>query len=177
MRAYPIASLLAIIAAAPAAAEVVSAGEHGFHVRQTVQLVAPQPVTFESFGQVGAWWDNEHTYSGSAANMTMELRPGGCFCERLEGGGGIEHMRVAYIDPGKRLVLTGGLGPLLYEATSGVMDVKVERIGGGSRLTLDYKVAGFAAGGAAKIAPLVDQVLAEQVKRFRAHATARARAR
>ena len=28
------------------------------------------------------------------------------------------------------------------------MDIKVERIAGGSRLTMDYKVAGFANGGA-----------------------------
>ena len=55
----------------------------------------------------------------------MSLSPGGCFCERLPNGGGIEHMRVAFVDPGKRLVLTGSLGPLLYQATAGVMDVQV----------------------------------------------------
>ena len=35
-------------------------------------------------------------------------------------------MRVTYVDPGKRIVLTGSLGPLLYEATAGVMDVQFE---------------------------------------------------
>ena len=56
-------------------------------------------------------------------------------------------MRVAYVVPGERMVLTGALGPLLYEATTGVMDVKVERIAGGSRVTLNYRAAGFANGG------------------------------
>lgn len=84
-------------------------------------------------------------------------------------------MRVAYIDPGKRVVLTGSLGPLLYEATSGVMDVQVKMQSAGAQLVLDYKVAGFANGGADTMAPLVDRVLAEQMRRFRAFATTRPR--
>jgi hypothetical protein len=75
-----------------------------------------------------------------------------------------------FVQPGERIVLTGSLGPLLYEATSGVMDVKVEPIAGGSRVTMNYRVAGFANGGAAAMAPLVDQVLADQLKRYRVFA-------
>ena len=55
------------------------------------------------------------------------------------------------------------------------MDVRVTTIAGGSQLTLDYKVAGFANGGADKLASAVDAVLAEQLKRFRAYATGRPR--
>ena len=79
-------------------------------------------------------------------------------------------MRVAYIDSPKRLVLTGGLGPLLYEAVAAAMDIRFERDGSGSKVTMDYKVAGFASGGADKLAPLVDGVLAEQMKRYQAYA-------
>ena len=103
------------------------------------------------------WWNGEHTYSGNSANLSLALNAGGCFCERVpKTGGGIEHLRVAYVEPGERIVMTGSLGPLLFEATAGVMDVKVERIAGGSRVTLDYKVAGFADGDAASLAPVVD---------------------
>jgi hypothetical protein len=84
-------------------------------------------------------------------------------------------MRVAFVDPGKRLVMTGALGPLLYEATTGVMDIEVKPIAGGSQLTLDYKVAGFANGGGEKLAAAVDGVLGEQMKRFRTYATSRPR--
>ena len=165
MRAFPLIVLSML--AAPASAEVVSAGANGFHVRQSAQMVVPPPAAFTAFGRIGSWWSGEHTYSGKAANMTMELSPGGCLCERLEGGGGIEHMRLSYVDPGKRVVFTGSLGPLLYEATAGVMDVQFERIAGGTKVTMDYRVAGFANGGAEKMAPLVDSVLAEQFKRYR----------
>ncbi|HEY0628178.1 MAG TPA: ATPase [Sphingomicrobium sp.] len=158
--------------ATPAAASVVSAGEHGFEVQNSVNLVIPQEQAFAAFGQVGQWWNKDHTYSGDGKRMSLQLRPGGCFCEPLDNGGGIEHMRVTFIQPGERIVLTGSLGPLLYEATSGVMDVKFERIAGGSRVTMNYRAAGFAKGGAAGMAPLVDQVLAEQMKRYRVYAAA-----
>ena len=168
-----LAALLVLIAA-PAPAEVVSASDNGFEVRETVPLVVAPQAAFQAFAELPAWWDAEHSYSGDSANMRLELTPGGCFCERIpKSGGGVEHMRVVYVEPGKRVVLTGSLGPLLYEATAGVMDVQVKTIAGGSQLTLDYKVAGFANGGAAKVAPVVDAVLAGQLKRFRAYVTTR----
>ena len=166
--------LFGLTLAGPAAAEVVSASDNGFEVRETVPLVVPPDVAFDSFRSVSAWWDPDHTYSGDSANLSLTLMAGGGFCERVpKTRGGVEHMRVTYVDPGKRIVLTGALGPLLYEAVAGVMDVQIKSIAGGSQLTLSYKAAGFANGGASKLAPAVDQVLAEQMKRFRTYATAR----
>jgi hypothetical protein len=164
------AIVAALFAAAPASAEVVSANANGFEVRHSVNLVIPQQKAFEAFSRIQDWWSKDHTYSGDATRLSLQLRPGGCFCERLDKGGGIEHLRVTYVQPDERAVLTGSLGPLLYDATTGVMDVKVERIAGGSRITMDYKVAGFAKGGAAELAPIVDKVLGDQMKRLRVYA-------
>ena len=161
-----------LVAATPVSATVLGAGDHGFEIQHSVNLVIPQSQAFDAFGQIGQWWSKDHTYSGDARRLNLQMRPGGCFCEPLDGGGGIEHMRVTYVQPGERIVLTGSLGPLLYEATSGVMDVKFEKIAGGSRVTMNYRAAGFAKGGAAAMAPLVDQVLADQFKRFRTFAAA-----
>ena len=165
-------ALALIVAPAAARAEVVGAGGNGFEIRHVIQIVMPTERTFDAFTRVSQWWNKAHTYSGDSANLSLSPQPGGCFCERLPNGGGIEHLRVTYVVPGEQLVLTGSLGPLLYEATSGVMVVQVERIAGGSRLTLNYKAAGFANGGADKLAPLVDQVLGDQVARFRKFAAA-----
>ena len=162
--------LPALFLAAPASAEVIGSAPNGFEVQQAVNLVIPQPKAYDAFGQVGKWWSKAHTYSGDATRMSLQLRPGGCFCEPLDGGGGIEHMRVTFLQPGERVVLTGSLGPLLYEATAGVMDVRFERIAGGTRVIMNYRAAGFAKSNADKLAPLVDQVLAEQMKRFRVFA-------
>ena len=160
---------MAVVIAAPAAAEVVSADAHGFEIRHTANLVVPQPAAFAAIGDVRNWWSKDHTYSGNAANLSLVMRPGGCFCERFDGGG-IEHLRVTYIQPGERITLTGALGPLLFQAVSGVMDIQVERIAGGSRITMNYRAAGFAKGNGATLAPAVDQVLGEQMKRLRAYA-------
>jgi uncharacterized protein YndB with AHSA1/START domain len=173
MRSFVFGFLVA--ASAPAAADVVSASSNGFEIRHTVNLVVKPEVAFQAFGNVAAWWNPEHTYSGSAANMSIALTPGGCFCERFPKGGGVEHMRVSFVEPGQHIVLTGALGPLLFEATAGVLDVQVKSTAAGSQLTFDYRAAGFYKGGADKLAPIVDQVLAGQMKRFRAYATARPR--
>lgn len=170
-------AFVAMVAPMAARAEIVSASPNGFEIRHVVQVVIPQPATFDAFTRISEWWNAEHTYSGKSSNLSLSLIPGGCFCEALPGGGGIEHLRVAYVAPGERLVLTGALGPLLYQAATGVMDIKVERIAGGSRLTLDYKVAGFANGGADKLAPVVDQVLGDQMARFRKYAATTPRTR
>jgi uncharacterized protein YndB with AHSA1/START domain len=168
--------MLLVVVASPALGEVVNASANGFEVRETVPLVVPPDAAFKAFGQLPQWWDPEHTYSGESANLRLDLVPGGCFCERIpKSGGGVEHMHVAFVEPGKRVVMTGALGPLLYEATSGVMDVQIKTIAGGSQLTLDYKVAGFANGGADKLAAAVDGVLGEQMKRYRAFATSQPR--
>jgi hypothetical protein len=155
---------------APAAAEVVSADTHGFEVQETVNLVVPINQAYAAFGRLGNWWNSDHSYSGDARNIRLALQPGGCMCESNPKGGGVEHMRVAVVMPNERIVMTGSLGPLLYEAASGVMDVKFDKIAGGTKVTLNYRAAGFANANADKMAPLVDSVLADQMKRFRAFA-------
>ncbi|CAN5168393.1 SRPBCC family protein [soil metagenome] len=160
-----------LLLAAPAPAEVVKSGDHGFELRYSQLVPASPKEAMAAFANVGRWWDKEHTYSGSSSNLSLNLDPGGCFCERFQGGGGIEHLRVTYVDPGKRVVLTGSLGPLLYDGTSGVMDVQFKPAGSGTEMIMNYKVAGFANGSADKMAPLVDRVLGGMVSRFSAYAT------
>lgn len=172
MRIIAAAMCIAAVAAAPAGAEVVSASANGFHLRQSVPLTVPPPRAYAAFAEIGRWWNPDHTYSGKAANLSLSMAPGACFCERLESGGGVEHLRVAYADPGKRVVLTGGLGPLLYQGVTGAMDLQFKPSGSGTELVMDYKVAGFGSGGADKLAPLVDKVLAEQLGRFASFAGA-----
>ena len=172
MRYYLVPFVLAL--SSPAAAVVVGASSHGFELRHTLDLTVPPAQAIATFGQVGSWWSKDHTYSGDAARLSLQLRPGGCWCERLDGGGGIEHMRVAYYQPGSRVVMTGGLGPLLFEGTSGVMDVKATKTRTGSQLAITYRVAGFARGNGTEMALAVDGVLRTQAERLRAFANKKA---
>ena len=157
-------ALASLAIAAPSAARVVSSDAHGMIIEHSTNVAAPQMATWTMVGRIGQWWSKDHTYSGDAANLSLDPRPGGCFCERFPGGGGIEHMRVTYVQPGEKLVMTGALGPLLYEAVAGVLEIEVKKAGAGSKLIVRYKASGFAAGNAAELAPVVDKVLGQQVQ-------------
>lgn len=162
--------LISALLATPAAAEVKSASSNGFVIERRIVTTLEPVLLYQRFGEVGRWWDKAHTYSGNSANLSLDPKAGGCFCERLPNGGGVEHLRVVHADPGKRIVLSGALGPLLFEGVVGVMDVQVRPNGRGSELLLTYKAAGFANGGAGKMAVLVDQVLGQQIALLKASA-------
>lgn len=155
-----------ILAAMPAQAKLVSAEDDRFEIAHEVLIPGAPAAAWARIGRIQSWWSKDHTYSGNAANLRLTLVPGGCFCESFPGGGGIEHLRVTYADPGKRAVLTGALGPLLYEAVSGTMDIVLKREAGATRVTVTYRVSGLARGKATALALAVDQVLGEQVARL-----------
>ncbi len=156
----------ALTLATPSAGAVTSATDHGFEIRHEVLLTMPPAEAWTRIGRIQDWWSKDHTYSGNAANLRLALVPGGCFCETFPDGGGIEHLRVTYADPGKRAVLTGGLGPLLYEGVVGALDFQLKPEGPGTRVIVTYRAAGFARANGKGLAPLVDQVIGEQVARL-----------
>src|ERR1700676_2602993 len=86
-------------------AEVVDASAAGFQVKQTAEIAAPADKVWTALRQVGGWWSSEHSWSHDAKNLTLELKPGGCWCEALPGGGGVRHMTVIFAAPGKSAIL------------------------------------------------------------------------
>jgi uncharacterized protein YndB with AHSA1/START domain len=168
-----IALSCAIPAASPATAEVTGASDTGFEVRRQSRVAASPEAVWATLIAPASWWSSAHSWSGSAANMPLDPRPGGCFCERLPDGGGVEHLRVVYAAPGKSLRMTGALGPLQGDALAGVMTIGLKVDGAGTSVTLTYAVAGRRTGGFAALAPAVDAVLAEQVTRLKAAAERR----
>ena len=169
----PLAYLLAIGAfaalARPAVAEVSMLGDTGFVSRHQVEVPAPPDLAWQTMLQPGLWWSGGHTYSGDARNMSLAAEPGGCFCEAIpataDGGaaGAIEHMRVIYVAPRAALRMTGGLGPLQSEPVTGVLTMTIEPAGSGSKITWEYAVGGTIRPGMARMAPLVDGVMGEQL--------------
>src|SRR5438874_13555312 len=107
-------------------------------------------------GQVGSWWNPEHTYSHDAKNLSIDPRPDGCFCEKLPNGGGVEHLRVVYVAPREVLRLSGGLGPLQASGVAGSMTWKLTGDRDQTRIQLSYSVGGFVVGGFDRIAPAVE---------------------
>lgn len=171
MKPAIIIAALVASAAAPAGARVVSSVPAGFEVADRITVAAPPAKLYAALVDIGRWWSSSHTYSGDAANLSIEARPGGCWCERLADGGAIEHLRVVYVRPGQLLRAQGGLGPLQSEGVAGTFTWTIKPTAdGGSELTQSYVVGGYVRGGAEKLAPLVDQVLGEQLARLKTFA-------
>src|SRR5689334_12083623 len=77
--------VLRLAVAGPAMAEVKSGTVNGFEVATVGTIAAPADRVYAALGEVGRWWDPSHTFSRDAANLSIELRAGGCFCEAVEG--------------------------------------------------------------------------------------------
>ncbi|MFD1106868.1 SRPBCC family protein [Sphingobium olei] len=153
--------------AAPAPAAVTGSSQWGFSTESSVEIAAGPDAVYALLAQPGRWWEGSHTYSGDAANMTIALHAGGCFCEAIPAKAGpagtVEHARVVQAMPGQRLRLSGALGPLQGEGAVGTLDFAVTPSAGGAKVVMTYVVGGYIRGGPAAIAPLVDQVLATQL--------------
>ena len=163
----PIILAAAGLLAGNAHAEVLGADANGFQVRNTVQIAAPPAKVYDAFGSVEDWWDPQHTWSGKASNLRLKLKPGGCFCEKLDDGGGVQHMTVVYAAPGKALRLSGALGPLQTEGAAGSLSLVLSAKDGGTELVQTYTVGGYTRGGWTSWAPEVDAVLKGQMARLK----------
>ncbi|RYG75635.1 ATPase [bacterium] len=165
--------LLALVAAVPGSARVVSTSEAGIVVESSVRVAATPDRVWATLIVPARWWSPEHSWSGEAKNFTLEARAGGCFCEVLPGGGSVEHLRVIYVAPAQMLRLYGGLGPLQGDAAAGPLTWTLAKDGAGTRVSLRYAVAGVARMPWPVFAPLADTMLAEQLTRLKAAAEAR----
>ena len=162
-----LAFALGLAISGPSQSEVRDTREGGFTIESTVMAEAAPAEVYRRLIKVAGWWDPKHTWSGSARNLKLEPKAGGCFCERLADGGSVQHARVIFAQPGKLLRLEGALGPLQDMAVAGVLTFSLAPDGPGTRITMTYRVAGVLTMDSAKLAPLVDQVMGIQLGRLR----------
>lgn len=77
-------AILFAILAVPLRGEVIESTAAGFLVRHTAAINAPPAKVYTALTDgVGRWWDPAHTLSHDARNLSLDAKPGGCFCERL----------------------------------------------------------------------------------------------
>ena len=167
------AAALALASGAPAAAEVVETSPDHFVTRDSATVKAAPKAAWLALIEPAGWWDSDHTWSGSAANLSLVPQGGGCFCERLpeaEGAadtglsGSAQHMTVVMAEPAKVLRMRGALGPLQSEPVDGVLTVTLQpAAGGGTKLVWEYVVAGHMRYPVAKISASVDAVMSQQL--------------
>jgi hypothetical protein len=161
-----------VLLAQPAEAEVVAKSDAGFVVRVAAEVPAKPADAWKTMISPAQWWQSQHTFSGDATNLTLDPVTGGCFCETLprpEGSpatqkpGGVQHMRVVYIEPPRAMRLVGALGPLQSEALSGTMTMTIKPTDKGSRILFEYVVGGYMRYKVDEIALAVDRMLSAQL--------------
>lgn len=161
---------IALLVAVGATGEVANVGAGGFAVQHVVAIkAAPEKVYGALTREIGGWWNPDHTYSRDSKNLSIDARPGGCFCEKLPNGGGVQHMTVVFAAPGRTLRMTGALGPLQGSGLAGSMTWQLTEAAGATNLELSYSVGGYMQAGFEKMAPLVDAVLGEQATRLKSY--------
>jgi hypothetical protein len=172
MRGFTLAALV-FVCVAPAKAEVIARADSGFVVHHVAEVTASSGDAWKALVDPAAWWNAEHTFSSDSHNLSIDARPGGCFCEVLPGEdgakaprGGVEHMRVVFVEQDKVLRMVGALGPLQSEAVQATLTITLKPIDGGTRLTWEYIVGGFMRYKQDLIAPAVDKIIGEQLTRL-----------
>lgn len=157
----------AMAISAPAGAEVLESGAGGFSSAGTVSAAGfSTEDLWYALVEPAGWWSGEHTWSGDARNLRLDPKAGGCFCEDMEQGGSVEHMRVIYAVPGQMLRMAGALGPLQGEGLAGTLTIDLANAPGGSELSWTYVVGGHARFPLSEVAAPVDMVLSEQFHRL-----------
>lgn len=155
-----------------AEAKVAQVADTGF-VIQHVQAVSASPAeVWQALLRPAKWWDSDHTWSGDAANLAIDPRAGGCFCEvlpnkdspRAAPWGTVEHMRVVYVEEPRVLRMVGALGPLQGDAITATLTFQLKASGTGTAILMEYVVGGYSKVPMAQLSTGVDGMLGQQLE-------------
>lgn len=163
------AGLLVLACSAALQADVVDSSASGYTVKQSYTIQAAPQDVYKKFFLVGSWWNGQHTFSGDAHNLSIEEKAGGCFCEKMPNGGGVKHLEVMYLSPGKNIVMHGALGPLQSIAAAGSLVIQLTAADGGTKLDVVYTVTGYLPAGMNTWAAPSDGMLKGQFTRLKAY--------
>ncbi len=156
---------LAVLAANDATAEITEASATHFVLRHEAHSALAADVLWRRLLKPADWWHPDHTYSGNAANLTLEARAGGLWREDWEGGS-VEHGRVVFIKPGEQLRLNAPFGPLLEIGAYTIWTISIRPDGDGSKVVFDEVANAPPSANMEEMAKAVDFVKGEAIRRL-----------
>jgi hypothetical protein len=152
-----------------ALAQVQSVGPNGFEIRVAKSTSKSALDCDRAFiEEFGKWWSSDHTWSGKAENLAIDQKQG-VLIERLPAGGFCRHLTLEHYQPGKLILLTGGLGPLKEMGLNGTMSVRFAEKEGQTSIEVKYLVHGYSPNGFKELSAAVHQVLEMQIGRWIAY--------
>ncbi|MBI1211173.1 MAG: ATPase [Alphaproteobacteria bacterium] len=154
-------------AAGGAHADVTDVSPTGFQLQVKAHIAAAADKVYATIVEPAKWWNPGHTWSKNAANLSIDAKAGGCFCEALPGGGSVEHLSVATAMPGKLLRMRGALGPFQGSGLAGSMSWEMTGAGQETDLVVTYDLGGHMVGGFGEWPQKADAMVSEQVARLK----------
>jgi uncharacterized protein YndB with AHSA1/START domain len=156
---------LAVLLFSPAAlAEVKTSAPDALLTEHRAEVAMTKEALWSRLIRPELWWSADHTYSHSAANLSLKPVAGGCWCESWKGGT-VEHGRVIAVLPNQLLRLDTALGPLQELGVKGALTFQIidAKTPGRILVTMTYRVVGSSASRLDAMAVAVDGVLGEQL--------------
>lgn len=151
----------------PGQADIIKAAPDHYTLKHEMQSsLSPQDM-WSRLIKPETWWHPDHSYSGDAANLSLDAQAGGLWREDWPGGS-TAHGQVLYIKSGEQMRLNAPFGPLQGLGVNVVWTITITVDGEGSMVTFDEIANGTSESGLDKLAPAVDFVKGEAIKRLTA---------
>ena len=147
-----------------AQAEIVTATSDHFALKLEAESVLTPEEVWARLIVPADWWHGEHSYSGDAANLSLEAKAGGVWREDWDGNS-VWHGTVLQAQPNKVLSLSAPFGPLQGLAVQSVWTITLTPLEtGGTLIRFDHVTNGTDASNLDQLAPAVNFVKLEALK-------------
>jgi uncharacterized protein YndB with AHSA1/START domain len=163
-------ALLAMTCVASHAA-VLDTQPNGFAIEETAHIAAAPDAVYAALIHPEKWWNSSHSFSQDRANLSLDPKAGGCFCERLPGGGSVQHLVVVDADSAHTVLrLRGAMGPFLGMGVDGALSFSLKADKDGTALVLDNNVGGYIKGGFGQWPAMADGMMTDLVAHLKTYA-------
>lgn len=153
------------VATSTARADIVEATAERYLLRHEAVSTLTPDALWDKLIKPETWWHPDHTYSGNAENLSLDLQAGGMWREDWDGGS-VVHGTVLTSLHGKMLRLNAPFGPLQGLDVTVIWTITIMPDGEGSKVIFDEIAGGTAGSKLDALAPAVDFVKAEAIRRL-----------
>ena len=144
-------------------AEIVSSSNDHFKLEMQAKSTLSSKEVWDRLIAPSEWWHADHTYSGDAKNLTLNLTAGGLWREDWASGS-VAHGRVLLAEPPRLLRLDAPFGPLQELAVESVWTITIAPDEAGSIVKFEFVANGSTQSDLEALAPTVDFVKSEALK-------------
>lgn len=149
-------------------AEIVSASDGHSVLRHEATDTRSPDELWARLIDPASWWHPDHSCSGDAANLSLDLEAGGLWLESWPGGS-VAHGEVLLVEHGRVLRMSAPFGPLQGAGAHTIWTITISADDDGLRVVFDEVSTGPPGAGLDELAVAVDFVKSEAIGRRVAH--------